>query len=100
MALVKCPAAGVLTGQSHRNSGFDEASQSQRLSHAVIDRALAFAHLSPLLQQLLYLGMNVKGGRITDQPFTHLLQFLGADRSLHLVFLVVSATLKIIPVGR
>ena len=63
VALVESAATSILSAQADRHSGFHQASERQRFSHAVIHRAFAGAHLSALLQQLLDLGMDVEALR-------------------------------------
>ncbi len=68
MPLVEGAAAAILSAESYRSSGLDQACERQRFRHAVIHRAFTRAHFRALLQQLLDLGMNVKALRKRGQP--------------------------------
>src|ERR1700723_3249377 len=77
VALIECTATGVLTRKADRNTVLDQARKGESFGHAVVHRSFAGAHLSPLLQQLLYLGMNVESFRVHAEAITQVGKFLG-----------------------
>ena len=60
MALVEGAAARVLSAETHVSAGFHQAGKGQSFGHAVVDGALARAHLGALFEQLLHFRMNVE----------------------------------------
>ena len=48
-------------------AGFHEAREGEGFGHAVVDGALAGAHLGALFEQLLHFGMNVEAVGIGGQ---------------------------------
>ena len=67
VTLVESAAAGVLSGEADVGAGFHQAGEGQGFGHAVVDRALAGAHLGALFEQLLHLRMNVEACGIGGQ---------------------------------
>ena len=99
MALVESAAAGVLPAQPNGDSSLHQASERQRFGHAVIHQALARAHLRPLLQQLLHLGMDVKVRGISRELRGDFAEFFGGKAGVHFIFRLVAAALVVIPVA-
>ena len=60
VALVEGAAFGVLAGEADGGSGLDEGGEGDELGHAVVEEALAGAHLRALLEELLDLGVDVE----------------------------------------
>src|SRR6266478_10129982 len=60
MTLIEGAALGILPGKTNGISLQQHRTKSQRLREAVIDGALAVAHLRPLLEKLGDFGMHVK----------------------------------------
>ena len=98
VTLIEGTAPAVLSRQAHRNSRFYQAAKSQCFCHPVIDCPFTLRHLGALFQQLLHLGVDMKTGRITYQPFADLLQFLIIDGRFHFVLRFMGASIKFIPV--
>ena len=75
VALVEGAAAGVLSAEAHVGTGFHQAREGESFGHAVIDGALACAHLGALFEQLLYFGVDVEAFGICGQA-------LSSDRTI------------------
>ena len=69
---------------------FHQAAEGQRFGHAVVDRALAIAHLGALFEKLLHLGMNVEIRGIRGQPIGEFGNFFRGKRGFHFVLAVCS----------
>ncbi len=63
MALVEGAALAVLTAEAHRGAGGQERTEGNGLGHAVVEGALALAHLGALLEQLFDLGVDVEASQ-------------------------------------
>ena len=74
-----CPVRRTGVPASRREAIGDE------LGHAVVEEALAFAHLLALLEELLHLGMNVEVGGIGGERRDELVDALGASRPVAIV---------------
>ena len=97
--LVEGSAAAVLPTQSDRNAFESHRSEGQRLGHAVIERTLAIAHLAPLLEQLLHLGMDVEVFRIFRKRVGDALQLGSRETGVDFVGRIVRPTMKRRPVA-
>ena len=70
VALIEGAAAGVLSAEADVGTGFHQAREGESLGHAVIDRALACAHLGALFEKLLYFGVDVEAFGIGGQALS------------------------------
>ena len=71
VALVEGAALGVLAAEADGRAGLEQRGEGEGLGHAVVDRALAAAHLGALGEQLLDLGVDVeafgRGGELAGE---------------------------------
>src|SRR5215469_13916048 len=92
--LVEGSAAAVLPAQTDRNAFESQRSEGQRLGHAIVERALAVTHLTPLLQKLLHLGMDVEVFPIFRKCVGDALQLGSGETGVDFVGRVVRPTMK------
>src|SRR5579864_7925802 len=100
MPLVESAAAGVLPAHADRDTLLHQATESERLGHAVIDIALARTHLGALFKELFDLGMDMEVRRIARELAGEFGQlFARHARFLFVLDLVPSAEVGV-PIAR
>src|ERR1700693_2836156 len=99
MALVESAPAGVLARESNRDARFHQAAESKSFGHTVIHGAFARSHLCALLEQLLYLGMNMETIWIGSQAVRKRGQLFFRQSGFHFELWLVKTAVVLIPIG-
>src|SRR5450631_1055625 len=79
VALIERATLAVLPSQAHGSSLHQQRAKRDGLGHAVVKSPLTSSHFGALLQQLLDLGVDVKGGwirreAVADLPYLRSVQ--------------------------